>query len=229
MTQKWNSGSEPVPAIDDFMDDVVDDLQEGVETAITHDSGSADPSSGAPAAWGANDVGRIWHDRTDPANPKLKIWQQLSATPTYGWRTLRLLKTRYLGAPQAVTFTTASPAASDVVWEDVNLTTLLDGAGVQDTSQTAPTVRAVLLKIQVAAGASETLGATGSDSCYLAVREKGSTQDIRIQPQIADRYFYAYVWVGLDSSEVFQFMVDVGGGTPNFRYAAWVVAIQEEI
>lgn len=229
LTQKYNSPGYDAISLNTNGDVILGAAKNGLDTALTHDAGSSDPSSGATVAWGAADVGRLWLDTTTAALPVLKMWCQLTAGPTYGWRTLRLLKTKHLSAPQAVTFSPASPAAADVAWADVDLTTLLDTAGVQDTGDTARTVAAVLLRVRVAAGASETLPGTGSDGCYFAVKAKGSTQDKRVYPQVADRYVEAEFWTALDSDEIFEFMVDVGGGTPNFRYAAWVVAFAEAV
>lgn len=226
MTQTYQVSGFPAPATTDFMDVYATRLFNGVETVRTLYAGSSDPSVGAPVTWGAADVGVLWLDTTDPANPKLKLWQQLSATPTYGWRTLRILKTKYLSTPQAITFSPASPAGADVAFTDVSLATLLNGAGAQDAGQTVPVVRAVQLRIRVRTGALETIPA--GDNCYFAVREKGSTNEQRVYPQVANRYVESQVWIGLDSSEVFQFAVDVGGGTPAFEYEAWVCAIAEE-
>ncbi len=229
MASKYNSPGYDPSDLSDYGDVILAAAKNGLDTALTQASGATDPSTGAPTAWGSADVGRLWLDTTDAANPVLKMWCQLTATPTYGWRTLRIAKVRHLSAPQAVTFTTASPAAADVAWEDVDLTSLLDGAGVQDTGDNVRKVAAVLLRVRVAAGASETLPGTGSDGCYFAARANGSTQDKRVYPQVADRYVEAEFWTALDSDEIFEFMVDVGGGTPNFRYAAWVVAILEVV
>lgn len=201
-------------------------VQNGLQTALTHDAGTADPSSGAPTTWGASDVGRLWLDITDALNPVWKLWQALTAGPTYGFRTLRYWKTKWLTAPQAVTFSPASPAAADVAAADCDLTTLLDGAGVQDTSQTAMTVRAAWLRIRVRTGASETITAA-TDHAYFQVNEKSSTVVQRLYCQVQNRYVEGTFLVPLDSSEIFQFLVKVGGGTPAFEYEAWLVGFAE--
>lgn len=223
MTQKWNSPTYPKSDATQTGDVFMGYALNGIDTAATIDAGTTDPSTGAPTPWGADDVGRRWLDMTDADNPVMKIWQQLTGTPTYGWRTMRLLKTIFCSAPGTVTFTSTSPAAADVAWEDVSLASLLDT--LQDASQTRPRVVAVLLRFKIRTGASETIPTT--DDCYLAVRPKGTTAARYIYPQVQNRYIERDIWVALDSSEVFQFMVDVGGGTPAFEYAAEVVALME--
>jgi hypothetical protein len=228
VAQKHNTSGYPAPALTMDGDDYFAGNHNGVLTALTNHSGAPDPSSGAPVAWGADEVGRVWLDTTDPANPVFKLWQQLSGTPTYGWRTLRYLKTKWLTAPQAVTFSPASPAAADVAATDVDLTTLLDGAGVQDTSQTAPVVKGVWLRVRVRTGASETITAA-TDHAYFQLNEKSSTVVQRLYCQVANRYVERTVFVPLDSGEIFQFLVKVGGGTPAFEYEAWVVGLVEAL
>lgn len=201
-------------------------VQNGINTALTHDAGTADPSSGAPVTWSADDVGRLWLDITSALNPVWKLWQALTAGPTYGFRTLRYWKIKTLTAPQAVTFSPASPAAADVAASDCDLTTLLDTAGVQDTSQTAATVRAVWMRIRVRTGASETITAA-TDHAYFQVNEKSATVVQRIYCQVANRHVEETLLVPLDSDEIFQFLVKVGGGTPAFEYEAWVVGFAE--
>lgn len=227
MTQKHNSGAYDAPATTMDMDDFAAAVVGSIETALTHYAGSSDPSTGAPAAWGAAEVGYVWCDTTDPYTPVWKQWTKLTAGPTYGWRTLRRWKIRWLTTPAAVTFGTASPQAADVAWEDVDLTALLD-ASCQDAGQVLAAVRAVCLRIRVKTGASETIPTDGSDNCYFAVRENGSTTQFNVYPQVARRYTESQVWVGLDAGEIFEFMVDIGGGTAEFAYEAWVVGIAEE-
>lgn len=227
--QKWGTSGYPEAATTMNVDDFLVACAQGVNTAAARYSGSSDPSSGASPAWGATEVGRTWHDTTDVANPVEKEWQQLAASgPTYGWRTMRRWKVKLLSAPQAVTFSPASPAAADVAATDCSLATLLNGSAgsVQDASQVESTVRAVQMRIRVRTGASETITAA-TDHAYFQVNEKGATVVQRLYCQVANRYVETTVWVGLNSSEVFQFLVKVGGGTPAFEYEAWVIGFAE--
>lgn len=227
MTAKWNSPSYPKPASSDMGDTWLDALYDGVDTARTLHAGSTDPSTSAPTAWGADDVGALWFDTTAPASPVLKVWQQLAASgPSYGWRTLRIPKVKWLTTPAAVTFSPTSPAAADVAFTDVSLATLLNSN--QDAGQTEAAVGSVLMRLRCYTGASETIP-TGSDNCYFAVRTKGGTNEQRLYPQVANRLVETTVWVPLDASEVFQFAIDVGGGTPSFTYEAEVLAILESL
>src|SRR5436190_4485822 len=84
----------------------------GLDAACANLSSATDPSTSAPVAWGILEVGRLWHDigvDGSVANPVLKIWQQITAGPTYGWRRLRIPKVKFLNAPATdgtVVFTT---------------------------------------------------------------------------------------------------------------------------
>lgn len=229
MVQKYNTSGFDAPVVGDYGDVIFAGVINGIETALTHDAGTGDPSSGAAVAWGANDVGRFWCDRTDADNPVWKVWQQIAAGPTYGWRTMRLRKTKWLTAPETVTFSPASPAAADVAATDVDLSTLLDDGGsgdVQDASQLVSKVVGVWLRIRVRTGASETITAA-TDHAYFQVNQNGGTVVQRIYCQVANRYMEATVFVPLDTDEIFEFLVKVGGGTAAFEYEAWVIGFQE--
>lgn len=229
--QKWNTVGYPAADITMFGDDAFAAIIQGIDTVATRYSGATDPSTSAPVAWGLAEVGKQWLDTGvtgTAANPVLKEWQQIAVSgPTYGWRIIRRWKSKFLTTPQAVTFIPASAAAADVAYTDVSLASLLNTAGVQDASQNECLVRAVWMRIRVRTGASETI--PSGDNCYFAVREKGSTTEFKVYPQVAARYVEAQVLVGLNSSEIFQFAVDVGGGTPAFEYEAWMVGFVEEL
>lgn len=219
----WHTSGLNQPVGTDTIDVYQAGLKDGVNTALAHYTGTSDPSTGASPAWGATEVGRLWNDRTDPANPVLRMYTQLTSGPTYGWRTMRSPKLKMLTAPQAVTFTTTSPQTAAVAWEDVSLASLLNTAGVQDTGDTARLVRLVYLRLRCKeAGTIPT-----SDAVYLAVREKGSTLAQRLYPQVAGRWVENTLWVGLNTSEVFQFMVDVAAASPSFTYEAEVLGFIE--
>lgn len=237
MTKKWNvSGSPRRAATGQTWATQAGYLGDGIDTAATHYSSATDPSTGAPVAWGVAEVGSWWHDTGvdgTAATPVMKQWQQLTATPTYGWRTIKLRKIKFLPDPTlaAVTFTSVSPAAADVAWEDVALATTLDGAtpgDVQDAGQLACKVSEVLLLVTITPGASETI--TNAAKGYIQFRQKGATnQDVRVYAQVSGRPTQAQVWVPLDTNEKMQFGVVVGTGTPSFAYTAYILAIAEQI
>lgn len=197
--------------------------RDGINTALADYCGSTDPSTGE--SWGADQVGRKWCDDTTPANLKFYRWCQLTSAPTYGWRELKVRKAIDVESPPSVTFSPASPAAANVAWTAVDLTTLLDGAGVQDAAAKACAVVWVLLYVTVKGGASETIGAANA---FIAFRKKGATnQEIRVKCYVAAMEHYGIVPLPLDSGEEFEFKVEVGGGTPAFEYAAKVLSLQE--
>ncbi len=230
MSQDYHSGSSGArTTTSSDHDDYMVDNRNGVESALTHYWGPSDPSAGASPAWGAAELGTIWIDTTDPQNPVAKMWCRLDATPTYGWRTMRVPKIKWLTATalasRAITFSPASPATGDVAFTAVDLTTLLDT--LQDSTQVTHLVVAVLLRIRVRTGASETVPTT--DDAYFGVRPTGAgaSSQNNVYAQVANRYFEAQVWVPLDANESFDFKVEVGGGTAGFEYAAWIDAIAE--
>lgn len=228
MSQAWNTAGAPRPAGTDDVSTYLGLVLGGINAAATCYSGTSDPSVGAPSPWGAAEVGSIWVDTTVPAAPVLSIWQQLTTGgPTYGWRRLRLPKTVTIADPSAatVTFTSASPAAADVPWEDFDLSALL--ATYRDADEAK--VSLVRLGVRVRTGASETVPTT--DDAYIAFRAKGSADadGERVYAQVANRYVERQVWVSLDASQVAQVKVEVGGGTPAFEYAARLLAFVEMV
>lgn len=231
MTNGWNDSGGDAYDTDDDWSTASGKFGLGIDAALTLNASATDPSVGATETWGADQVGRPWWDigvDGSAASPVLKIWQQLTSSPTYGWRRMRLPKLIWLDTPKAVTFTSTSPAGSDVPWEDVDLVTALDASGSQDTGQVASRVKAVCLQVRCKTGASETIVA-GTSEPYIAFRAKSGSQDSRVSPQVQNLPMEQQVWVPLDSAEVMQFMVTVGGGTPGFIYEAWIIGIEEEI
>lgn len=225
MTQLWNTAAGAKAAASDDASTYMGKCLNGIDTAVTHYAGGSDPSSGAPIAWGAADTGILWKDTTDVRNPEWKQWQQLTAAgPTYGWRQLRLRKRIDLATHAALTFSPVSPAAADVAWTDLDLSTLLDAN--QDAASAEALVLQVLLRVRIRTGASETIPLT--DDAWMAFRAKGETHDgQRIYAQIQNRYVEGWIWCNLDADEILQFRVEVGGGTPAFEYEAWMVAFLE--
>ncbi len=221
MVQTYKTTGNAEIDLDDDGNAVMGAADRGIDTALTRYSGTADPST---VAWGAADSGKVWIDETDAENPVKKEWQDLGGG-TYGWRTVRRQKVLRAVVAHAVTFTTTSPAAANVVWEDVNLATLLQD--IQDASQKDALVAAVRLRVRIKTGASETLG---QDNAYISFRKKGTTApEHRVYAAVVDRYLEAEIVVPLNTSEVMEFSVTVGGGTASFSYEAWVIEAYEEM
>jgi hypothetical protein len=227
VTQKRDSVGYPRPDTTLGPDAYVAGLDNGVETALTHDAGSSAPDASPPSGgWTTADHGREWLDTTSLSSPRKKLYQQLAAAgPTSGWRDLRQRKVIFLAAPAAVVFSPASPAAADVAsWTDVSLASILNGAGVQDAGQNECLVGEVLLHVTVTPDAAETVGA---GNAYIEFRKKGGTCVTRVKAVASGVEAYGDLWIALDTSEVFQFRVKVGGGAPSFAYAAEIHALAE--
>jgi hypothetical protein len=221
MTAKWNTSTGSAAATSDDIDVAGAALINGVNTAITRYAGTSDPSTAAPSAWGANEIGAVWLDTTDADTVVTKQWQRLTAAPTYGWRTLKTPKFVWLTTPvDAVASTTSG---SDVAYTDVDLTATLD-ASVQDAGQVLPVVRAVCLRVY----SNCTTGAIpAGNTGYVAVREKGSTNEVRVHAQVAAKPVYQQVWVGLDSGEAFQYAVDTNASAVTMSYEIKVMGCIE--
>lgn len=206
-------------------------VQEGILTALTDYVSASDPSTGASPSWGASDVGRRWLDigvSGSAANPVLKRWEQLTSGPTYGWRPLRAFGVKFLTAPKALTLS-GSPAAADVSWTDYDFSTdLADGGSgnVKDAAGYAlKSVIAVYLRQVVKPGNAETLAA-GDDDAYVAWRAKDATAVQYWRAHAPGRKAEATQWVPLNGSQVAQYSVVVGGGTPSFDFGtAEIIAI----
>ncbi len=238
MTSKWNDSGFQVAAIGDAVTDLFSRLINGVDSAITWCAKATDPSSGAPVAWGVSQVGRPWLDigvDGTAANPVLKVWCQLTATPTYGWRRVRLRKVKDLTTPVAVTgINSQSPASADITTAAVSLTTLLDTAGVQDTGDTARLVTAVWLRVKFRGGAAETLGTGATETPYLLFRTTGGTNEQKVGA-VSDgggftaRQVERVIRVPLDASEQLDFGYAGGGGTKAGVFDAYLVGFEEEV
>lgn len=198
-------------------------LINGVKTALTHYAGSTDPSVGALTAWTSADVGVKWLDTTDPANPVWKLRQQVTGGPTYGWRPLRTPKLKMLTTP--VDVIAAASIAADAIYADVSLAALLDGAApeVQDPSCNACVVRLVLLNVYM----KPTAAVPGGDKCWIALREKGTTNEIKVHGQVNGVPRWERHWVGLNASEVLQRQYDANGGTATFDVQVQIVGLVE--
>lgn len=206
-------------------------VEQGLLTALTDYVSTTDPSSGASPSWGADEVGRRWLDTGVSGtvnNPVLKRWEKLTAGPTYGWRPLRAIGIKWLTAPKALTLS-GSPAAADVATADYDFSTdLADGGSgaVKDADGYAlKSVIAVYLRHVVKPGNSETLAA-GSDDAYVSWNAKGATDLRYVRAVAAGRKTEGLLWVALNSSQIAQITVKVGGGTPSFDFGtAEILAI----
>lgn len=205
MTQKWRTSSYTVPVTSTLVGDHLVDLDDGVETALTHYYGDTDPSIGA--SWGADQLGVYWLDSTnvlgnggDDLGIVVKRWEKLDTTPTYGWRTLGLRSYTPLAA---ITNKLDLADQGDVAFTDCDLTA--------DTSAKAISVLLMVSVEDSAPGA----------SVYAAFRKNGVTADareIRVYPQVAGIHNTAMVMVDLDAGQVLEYSIEASGAdTFNLR------------
>lgn len=224
MTSKWNTAGEPRPTGSTTFPVKTDQHTEGIDTAATHYAGSSDPSVGAPSAWGAAEIGTFWLDTTDPQNPKLKQWQQLTATPTYGWRPLCLRYFDVRGDPQAITFSPAGPYTVNQAFTDLDLSALLDN--IQTVS--AGLVSEVLLKVRIA----DTGTGFATTQPYVAFRQNGiltAASERRLYAQVSGLAVERDIWIPLDVNEIVEWAVTVAPTSPSFTLEAWLVGFAETL
>jgi len=233
MTAKWQVSGFQSAVIGDAMTDLLSRVINGVETAVSWCSSASDPSTGAPVAWGIAEVGRPWLDTGvdgSAAQPVLKVWCQITAGPTYGWRRLRLKKEKRLTTYQAVTAINAlSPAVASVAWASYSLASILDTAGVQDTGDVAHLVTSVRLRVRFRSGASEVLGTGATETPYLAFRKTGASEETKIHAQVAAREVEQEIEVSLDTSEQLDFKYEAGTGTPGGTWDVYLTTLKEEV
>ncbi len=205
MTQKWDTSTYPKPGVGTVGGDHLIDLDDGVDTAVTHYYGSTDPSSGA--SWGAAQLGILWFDSTnsveaggDDLGLVVKRWEVLTDTPTYGWRTLNLRSYTPL-EPNVNKLNLADQG--DVAFTDCDLTT-----------ETSARAVAALLMVTVEDSAP---GA----AVYVAVRKNGQEADAqtrRVYPQVAGIFNSAMIVVELDAGQVYEYSIEASGAdTFNLR------------
>lgn len=219
MTAKWKNNGFGAPTVATVFSDRMTDVQQGLETALSDYSGTSDPSSGAPVAWGAAEVGFKWLDTTnqrfgggDDLGSVLKRWERTGAAG-YDWRTLN-----------AVSWIPVSPitnvlnavGTNTVAMTDLDLTTVL----------TSYTTRA-LCNIQV-------IDRDGvGTGVFAAFRQNGVTADAqttRLYPSVVSIPVAGQFWVGVDSGQIFEYQVAPSSGTGNlFDLRIDVVAYQERI
>lgn len=211
-------------------------LQSGIETALTAYVSATDPSTGASPAWGSAEVGRRWYDTGvdgSAQNPVLKVWAQLTTAPTYGWRLLRTRAVKMLTAPAAIALATASPTAVNVTWTDKDFTADLDAAGAQDNDDML--VVAVYLNIRAKEGGTIRVVADadfddlGGDNTIGGFhwREKGSTVEELLIPQVTDVPVERVIRVELDANEIAQYALVVGSTSPDLHFRAKLVGFEE--
>lgn len=222
LAQEWNSGVYVLGAVGHDADDLFSELVGGVKSALTCYSGSSDPSSGAPTAWGASEVGTWWKDTTDVDNIVLKQWQRLTAVPAYGWRTMRYQKDIAVAAD--VDAVAVATHTSDLAFTDVDLSAVLS-ASVKDSGQLLATVRRVRLQVYVKI--TDTAHPTGL-KCYVALRQKGLTAPVHyVVAQILNIPVYAEVECGLNTAQVFQYAVDTNGGANDVEVGIKILSAKE--
>jgi hypothetical protein len=225
MVQKWDNASFPKPGASTKIPAHIEDNSDGVDTAVTCNDGTLDPNNG----WGSAQLGTMFHARgaisgASNTNPRLCLWQDLDGVGTYGWRILCLRYMKFLTAPTSITLSPAGPFAASQTWTALDLTTVLDGAGVQDND--AKAVTEVLLQAKVKTGASETLG---QDNAYAAFRTTGGTNEVRVYANNVDRYEWRQFWLPLDSAESLDWSVTIGGGTASFSLTLELLGFMETV
>ena len=203
MVSKWNTSGSPVPTSETNYADHITDLDDAIDTALSCDSGTSDPSSGAPTAWGVTEIGRLWFDRTnevgaggDDLGATTKRWEKVGATPTYQIRTLNL---RGFVAKAPTVSLVSATATSQTAWVDVTV-------GGATTSSRA---LAVELYVEV----SESNPAAG---IFAAFRKKGVTTDphpVKVYPQVATLTNTAMIRIELDTAQTFQYQYIASGNT----------------
>lgn len=237
MTQTYHTSSGNQIAAGENFGEAGTKTKNGLDTIGTCYYGATDPSSGASPAWGASECGRLWLDcgvDGSVQNPVLKRWQQLTSGPTYGWRHLRGIKQHELTAPVAVTLSSASPITADVLtFTDKDLSTEIDTVTDNDDM----TVVAVRLRVRVReagtikAVAAADIGDSGADGTIggLHFRQKGTTVEQAVIPVVSGLIVERDFWLGLDSSEVFQFAAVVGSASPSLAYDIQMIGYREAV
>lgn len=202
MAAKWNSSGYPVPVPPNSFPDQLTKLKLGVDTAVTEDAGTSDPSTGAPTPWGAAEVGRRWYDRTNEAGAggddlggETKRWER-TAPSTYSMRDTGV-RGYFASEPNTVVLTVT--ASSVTAWTDLDV----GGATTSD--------RALAVKLQV-----EVVESNPGAGVSFGLRKKGVTTDglvRRVYPQVSGISVGAEVTVELDTSQTLQYQLAASGNT----------------
>lgn len=194
--------------------------QDGIESALTHYYGDADPSAAATPPWDGNQYGTVWVDANDPDNPITKRWEKLDGTPTpWGWRTLSAPLVHHLDEADWFDLPSNGVEVADTGWHPAgeSLSVLLDAVQAVPIRR----VTAVLVKLTVTAGG-DIVGA----NAYIAFRKLGSAgEGIRHFAQVKARpTTEAMFWLQLDAAEKYDWQAFVGDTTPSFNHTGKVVA-----
>lgn len=226
MTAKWDRSVAgfPKPGASTQICDHTADNTDGVDSAWTDNALATDPASGE--SWGSAQVGAKWLDigvDGTELNPVFKRWERLTGGGIYGWRTLCLRYVKWLTAPVTVTLSPGGPYTADQAYTDLDMTTLLDGAGVQDNDDKV--VVGVWLRVMVVD--TGTLGTGASNEVWFAVRKKGETVEQKLRCLVSDVVNEATLRVGLDASEIFQWSVQVANTSPSMTVTVELIGFEE--
>lgn len=225
MTQKLNVTSYPYPASLSFCQ-WLPKLLEGVETAATCYFGAADPTTSAPEAWGARQLGTLWWDSGvdgTTLNPILKQWRLVSTGPdTYGWKRVCSLYEVKLTTKVGITFSPAGPFTADDPggggWNTHSLAALFDANSAHLDEHR---VVEALIDFQLADDATTAGG-------YLELRTTGESNEVQIRLPAGAQPVHVREWVLLDASEQFDWRVFIGsGGTPSVALQANLLGWKE--
>lgn len=230
MARDWNSNAVAKITAGASQDGnaAIGKAKNGIEAALTGMSATADPSATAVVSWGSGEVGYPWLDITAPGSPSTYRWQQKSSTgPTYGYRRLRGWKHILVTTPPAAIIDAAGTTAIAYGDDDKDLTSTLDGAGIQDTDWNEPLVRAVLLRVRIRF---TTNTHPGGDVLYAAFREPSTTNETRIYCSSAVNVWTERdVLVGLDSTETFQYAKDTNTAGNSVALQVYLRGVFEEV
>lgn len=235
MTAKWNSGpasaypraitgpAQKVPVAAGY-------LINGIDSACTHFYGAADPSTGAPVAWGADECGTVWIDigvSGTADNPVWKVWRKLTSVPAYGWAVMYVQRVLHVVTDvDAIAETTTNADIAFGGAADVDLASALATLQTSLGGFNLATVYAVRLrlytKITVAAHP------TGL-KCYFEVRGSGVTSrpTVPLCAQILSVPVYSEVYVPFGSNRILQAHVDTNAGGNTVAYGAKILDIFE--
>lgn len=202
MASKWNSSGYDVPVPSNSFPNQLTKLKLGIDTAVSEDAASSDPSSGAPDTWGAAEIGRKWFDRTnesgaggDDLGGVSKRWER-TAPSTYTFRD-RGVRGYFASEPNVSILTVT--ASSVTAWTDLDV----GGATTSD--------RALAVRLQV-----EVAESNPGAGVSFGLREKGVTTDglvRRVYPQVSGISVGAEVTVELDTSQTLQYQLAASGNT----------------
>lgn len=229
MVQKWDTVSFPKPVAATKLPDHVDDNTDGIDTALTHNDGTSDPSSGA--GWGAAHRGIILSARgfltgASDTNPKLARWEDKDSGT--GWRLLWTRKIRFATTPVTVSFSPGSPYTSNQAYTSLDLSTVLDNANLQgvESGFNGKLVTEVVLRVRV----KDTGTFSGGDDAYAKFRGVGMTVEQKVYCAVSGRWNERTLIVPLDAAEALEWGVVVAsGGSPSFTLEAEAIGFMETL